>query len=163
MLAFIDQATITLGIAIWGAVIATLVAAFDVYKHLRSGKPVLKMDISRPLISNDPREAGTRVIRVSVTNIGNTPVTLAGLSYRYFSDRPKNFKKPATERGLINTFRFPPVQEFPFLLAVGATWNHLVKLTPELERMAMEGFLYLEIEDNSQKSAYKFARGQVVV
>jgi hypothetical protein len=153
---------VTTFIALWGAGLSTALAGFEIYKWLRSGKPKLRITVSGPMVSTDPRDT-KEYMSVSVSNTGDAATTLTGLSYRYFdtSSEPNVKKVQATERGLFTDIIRSNV--FPHRLEVGDEWRHALAIPNDLRAKADKGFLYIEVSDSYTDNALKHVRARLVV
>jgi hypothetical protein len=157
-----ETATIALILSIWGSVIGTAVAIWDVYKWKTAGRPKLSLTVSGPMISTDPRIT-QKFLSINVTNVGQAPTTLLGLTYRYFKTKPSNpGKDRPDEQGFFNLFVINP-PPLPHKLDVGEIWKHLLELRPSVETMASEGYFYVEIEDSTTAKRSDLARDRVVL
>jgi len=151
---------VTVFIAWWGAIISTTVLAWDIYKWRKTGRPRLVVRANGNLQdadSNNPQ----KYVALDVTNVGDKATTLAVMTFRYYTTKPRRWRKQNAEsRGLFNPLR--PTAPLPYKLEVGARWSGLVFQTAELEKMARTGYFYVEAEDTHTQNASKFARGRLV-
>lgn len=77
----------------WGAVIATFVLLWDIYKWKRSG-PIIKISVTPNLkvYPSDPLTNNKTWIHIMVTNSGNQPTTLTNLCGFYYKSRFQKFR-----------------------------------------------------------------------
>ena len=84
-------------VAWWGAIVATVVLIWDIYKWKTSG-PILKFEVSPyTRIIGDPTRESKKYISANVTNIGDRPTTLTNLVLQYYD---RYFKMVRHKRGL---------------------------------------------------------------
>lgn len=157
------QDTIITILAVWGAVVATSVAVWDVIKFRREKRAQLTIFATGGMIIvQDPSDE--KYISVIVTNIGSRPTTLQQLTYRYFKVKPSSFKEQPDERGVFNLFTPLPMQKvapLPKKLDVGEVWREIVIQSVEIERMVKEGYFYIEMEHSLEPNSLKFPRVQL--
>lgn len=148
-------------LAWWGAIIATAVLAWDIYKWRKTGRPKLFVRANGNLQdadSQDPR----KYFAITVTNIGDKPTTIVLITFRYLRSKFRRWPKQKSERrGLFNPGR--PTSQLPYKLDVGAEWKCLMNQTAEIEKMVREGYFYIEVEDSSTSNSMKFARSRFVL
>jgi hypothetical protein len=151
-----DTGTITLVIAIWGAVLSTALGVWDFYKWKSSG-PKLRITATGPMISSDKSDR-SKYLSVRVTNVGTAATTLTGITYRYFKTKPKTWKKAkADELGILNLLH-KRTSAVPHKLEPGDEWTHIFILTASVEEKARNGYFYLEAVDSVTENALKFGK-----
>jgi hypothetical protein len=152
---------VTTFLAWWGAVVSTAVLAWDVYKWRKTGHPKLVVRANGNLQdahSNNPQ----KYIAIKVTNIGDKPTTLVLITFRYYRTKPNRWRKNKSEqRGLFQPLR--ATADLPYKLDVGSEWSCIVYQTEELEKMATEGYFYIEAEDTSTSKSLKFSRSRLLL
>jgi hypothetical protein len=102
---------------------------------------------------------------IRVTNVGEKPTTLQGISYRYFKSEPtKSFDRKPDEQGLFSDL-IPgkPGVTLPIKLDVGEVWSTAIFQPINITRMAKEGFLYLEAEHSLGFKPLSNPRARLVV
>lgn len=148
-------------LAWWGAVISTAVLAWDVYKWRNTGHAKLSVRANGNLQDAHSRNP-QKFIAITVTNNGDKPTTVALITFRYMKSKFQKWRKQKSEqRGFFNPGN--PTALLPYKLEVGAEWKCIVDQTPEIERMAREGYFYVEVEDSSTSNWKKFARSRFVL
>ncbi len=154
--------TLTLIIAVWGALLSTALGLFEIYKWKRSG-PRLRVQASGPMISMDKFDKN-QYVSIRISNIGDAPTTLSLLTYRFFKQNPKwRWKKSkADERGMFNVLRNQS-SPLPHRLEVGAEWTYVLELSSSVEKMAKEGYFFIEIEDSTTATSLKYARCRLLL
>lgn len=157
-----DKDNITTFLAVWGAIVSTIVLVWDVYKWRRTGHPKLIIRASgnlRDAHSNNSQ----KYISVKVTNIGDKPTTIGLITYRYYKTKPGKWRRQWPEqRGFFNK-PMNASAELPYKLEVGAEWSCLAVQTKEIEEMARNGYLYFEVEDTSTSNALAFSKTRFLV
>lgn len=126
-------------VAWWGAVIATIVLSWDIYKWKTSG-PRLKFKVTpNMLVVGDPAREGKTFISANATNIGDRPTTITNLVIQHYNNYFNMFRhKPSTSMIVVapNTAR-----PLPFVLQPGQVWQGLAIQDQELEKLAKDGYL----------------------
>jgi hypothetical protein len=148
-----DTLTITEIVAWWGAVIASLVLVWDVYKWARQG-PKLRINV-RPNMQTygiSEYEEGTYVV-VDAVNVGSLPTTISIIGLTYY----KNTFYRLIRKAEAHFVSPSPVltQPLPFLLEPGRQWTGGLIQNEELEKMAKEGVLLCLVYDAWHKKPYK--------
>jgi hypothetical protein len=114
-------------VAWWGAVIATVVLIWDIYKWKTSG-PKLKFKVSpNMIVVGDPTREGTTFI--SATNLVIQHYTNYFNMLRNKPSTSMIVKSPST------------VQPLPFILQPGQVWQGLAIQNEEFEILAKDGYL----------------------
>ncbi len=131
----------------WGAILATVVFLWDVFKWFHTG-PRLKVTAC-PNMQMASRLGGVepqRYLFVSAVNIGSVPTTITHLYLTYYASWVRRiFHKPSERMVVLET----KLGALPKLLAVGDTWSGPIEQTSELEKMLSEGYLFCGIRDES--------------
>ena len=152
---------LTTFLAVWGSVLATTLAAWEFYKWKRSG-PRLVVNLSGGMVSTD-RSDNQKYFSVRVSNVGSAATTLNAITYRYFAKKPRwLWRQKPDERGLLDREHMFTAG-LPNRLDVGSEWTHMFVLNPTVERMAIDGYFFVEVEDSSTHSANKFVRKRLIL
>ena len=135
----------------WGAVIATLVLAWDFFKWKMSG-PIINVSASPNMKTfggiPDGLEDKTFVV-VEVTNTGDRKTTLTHLvGFQYKSLLQKVRKKQDKSFIVANPALSQPI---PHILEPGERWMGGIEQNEELEKMSREGYLYCGVYHSSGK------------
>lgn len=108
----------------WGAVLATVVFIWDIYKWKTQG-PKLKVTISpNMVVIGDQRREGKRWVSILVTNIGDRPTTIKGVGMEYYQSWWLRFRNKA-DKAVI----FPNPNDsypLPHFLNPGEEWRGLI-------------------------------------
>ncbi len=131
-------------VAWWGAILATVVFGWDIYKWRTSG-PRLRLSI-RPnqIVIGDSSREGKTYISIWVTNIGDRPTTLQSLGFHVFEKRFHRFRR--FRRKAVMSAIFPnPNEQFPLphKLEPGTQW---LGLMPQSEVAEEAKGRFIEIE-----------------
>jgi len=131
----------------WGAVIATFVFIWDIYKWKHSG-PTINVFASPNMqaIGNFPNHEGDKdYISITVTNTGNRKTTITHLVIFYYKYKPilsKILKKKARTFFVPTPSFSPPL---PHILEPGERWLCGIEQNNELEELSRNGLLYCGI------------------
>jgi hypothetical protein len=152
-----DTSGITI-VAWWGAILSTIILAWDIYKWRTSG-PKLRVTIQTGMLSfNIPEYEGKQLVTVNVTNYGNQPTTITTLGFKFYPNILFKIRNKHTKAFIIpepNT-----MQPTPFELKQGNLWNAIVVQTSDLVDMARSGHLICELYHSHQE---KPVRRRVVI
>ena len=133
---------ITPVVAWWGAVVATLVLIWDIYKWRRTGPRVFVEARGNQSVVGSPRhEEGTYVL-VLAKNRGDCATTITGLGMRWFANAKDKARKKAGKNFLIIA---ETTQPLPYLLQPGGLWQGFFQEKAELRDLAGSGFLMCEV------------------
>jgi hypothetical protein len=129
----------------WGAIVASIVLLWDIFKWLNRGAKVIVNATGNMQTVN--RELGkldeNNIIFLEANNIGDLPTTITHLVfYQYRSWLHKLFNKPKGQ-GLV------PYQgtgcELPHLLNPGARWTGQIDQDEVIEKFSGDGIFYCGI------------------
>jgi len=136
----------------WGAIIATLVLVWDMYKWKRSG-PIINVSASPGMktVGNLPNHLeGKKYISIEVTNTGNKKTTITHLVvFHYISLFQKLIKRKDKSFIVGTPAFFPP--PLPHVLEPGERWLGGIEQACELEEMSRNGYLCCGIYHSSSK------------
>lgn len=138
----------------WGAIIATLLFIWDIYKHCTSGAKLFITTHVNMRAINIPNREGKDWILVTVTNNGTIPATITQVAGLYY----KNWfrlviRKP--NKAFIQGGAPLPGYEFPYVLSPGQTWQGTMVQDDETIKMAKNGYLYCLVSHSSKKLPLK--------
>ena len=135
----------------WGAVIATLVFVWDVYKWKMAGS-IINVSVSPNMqtfggISNGLEE--TTFIVVEVTNTGDRKTTLTHLIGVHYTSMFNRLRKKQNKTFIVVI----PVLStpLPHVLEPGERWLGGIEQNQELEEMSRSGYLYCGVFHSSSK------------
>jgi hypothetical protein len=137
----------------WGAVVATVVFLWDIYKWKHSGADVQVTASSDMVTFGDvPQEMqGKAFIAVEVVNLGARKTTLTHLITVYYSSfwqlliRKRN-KQFFTPNSAVD-------KRLPCELEPGSRWMGAILQNAELEDMSRRGYLYCGVHHTASRKA----------
>lgn len=125
----------------WGAIIASVVLLWDIYKWKKQG-PKLVMRLSPNMqVGGDPSREGKTWVSVTVSNIGDRPTTIKGVGMEYYTSWIKRILNRAETAAI-----FPnPNDGFPLprVLNPGDEWCGLIPQKRLDKGMDMEDMSHL--------------------
>lgn len=135
----------------WGAIIATFIFAWDIYKWKQAGP---KIDIS---ISTDmetwgamPSEMDGTYVVVTVNNSGDQSSTITHLfGYQYPTLFHRIFRKEKFTFFVTN----PGTGTLPHVLKPGEQWRGAIDQNSELEKLSKNGYLFCGVYHSSSRKA----------
>lgn len=133
-------------VAWWGAIVATVILLWDIYKWVASG-PKLRINVrsNRQLIGFPGREDES-LVTVEAVNIGDRPTTLTAVGLIHYSGWFNHLRrKPAAGFDVPNSTITQPL---PFVLEPGKMWTGGIPQNEDLRRMASEGHLLCQLCDS---------------
>jgi hypothetical protein len=145
-------------VAWWGAIVASLVLLWDVYKWMVEG-PRLTMRLSPNMeVWGDPSREGKTWVSVTVSNVGNRPTTIKGVGMEYYTNWFSRFRNRA-ERAAV----FPnPNTGFPLprVLNPGEEWLGLIPQERldkgvDLEEISRTGHLMIWLSQSHKQRAMR--------
>jgi len=126
-------------VAWWGAVVATIVLIWDIYKWKTSG-PRIKFEV-RPntLVMGDPAREDKKFISANATNVGDRPTTITNLVLQHYNSYFNMLRhKPSTSM----VVDMPSTgQPLPYILQPGQVWQGLAIQDDNLEELSKDGYL----------------------
>lgn len=133
----------TLGIAVYGAFVATVVLGWDAYKYLATGPKVeitaqtgmVRMGLRPP----DPN----KYISITAVNKGDRPTTITNLGFLYYDTWFKaRFRRNRASFAAVVT-EPSQAQRIPYRFDVGDQWIGLCEQDAEVEKMIREGYFFM--------------------
>lgn len=137
----------------WGAVVATLVLVWDVYKW-RKSRASVRVTASpnmQTLNQLEGRLGDDKNICVEVVNQGDRLTTITHLVIKHYKNLwERILNKPSTQGLILN-----PIGEIPHELEPGKRWVGLIDQRDIEEKQGIGGFLYCGVaHTSSKKSVY---------
>lgn len=126
-------------VAWWGAIVATVVLLWDIYKWKTAG-PKIRF-VVRPgiIVVGDPARKGQSFISAEATNIGDRPTTITNLVIQHYKSYFAMLRhKPQTSMLVTKPSASQPL---PYVLQPGSVWQGLCPQTGEIEDLAKTGYL----------------------
>jgi len=135
--------TITDWAAWWGAIVASLILAWDIIKWKTSG-PKLRLTVgANQKTINVPGRDDKIWVSVRAENIGDAQTTITNMGLGYYKSRAHKIFKKHEQKYIVT---IPDVrQPIPYVIEPGRIWDGLAEQTKELEEMARNGYLEVEI------------------
>ncbi len=157
-MAILNNMTSTEIAAWWGAIIASVVLIWDMYKWKIQGPRLLMVLSPNMLVLGDPSREGKTWVSVVVTNIGDRPTTIKGVGMEYYTNWYKRLRNQADKAAT-----FPnPSDRFPLprVLTPGDEWNGLIPQERQgkvmnLEEMSQSGHLMIWLSRSDRKQALR--------
>lgn len=126
-------------VAWWGAIIATVVLLWDIYKWKTSGPRVRFVVTPGMIVVGDPTRAGQTFIMAEASNIGDRPTTITNVVLQHYKTRFDMFRHEPTTSMLVTQ---PSIsQPLPFVLQPGSVWRGTFPQTKEIEDLGKDGYL----------------------
>lgn len=139
--------TITDIVAWWGAIIATTVLLWDIYKWKTAGAKIRLLVQSGMQMIGDPQRENLTLVTSRVTNIGDRPTTITTIGFKYYKNRWQKIRNKPSQAYVVPNPAFNH-QVLPYILEVGQEWLGGTNQTEDLEKMAKEGYLIMEVYDS---------------
>lgn len=138
----------------WGAVVASLVFIWDIYKWKKSGPRIAVHLAPNMLAIGEASREGKKLVLVSITNVGDRPTTLKNIGMEFYTKWQKRFLHKF-ERCLF----YPNLNyahTLPRLLNPGEEWTGVIPqerldLKIDLKEMADIGYVYICVAPSHQK------------
>lgn len=137
----------------WGAVIATLVLVWDVFKWRRS-RFSIKVSASPNMSSLNPLEGkleDDKNIFVEVVNRGDKVITLTHLVIKHYSNLWQLLRRKPTMQGLIP--QPGGAQPIPYELEPGKRWTGLIDQKDVEKKSGGQGFFYCGVNHTASNKA----------
>lgn len=135
-------------VAWWGAIIATLVLAWDIYKWKTRG-PNLHIRLTPNMkVIGDPVREGQTWVTINVSNVGDRPTTIKSFGFEFYPSLYSKIRgKSETAFFITNPSDAKPL---PLVLSPGEEWIGMAPQDKEdldLKTMARDGYLvgYLSV------------------
>ena len=135
----------------WGAVLATLVLAWDIYKWKHSGA-VVNVSVSANMQTfggiPDELEDKTFVV-VEVSNAGDGKTTLTHLVGIHYKSLFQKFRKKRNTAFFVANPAYS--EPLPHVLGPGERWVGGIEQNKDLEKMSRDGYLYCGVYHSGGK------------
>ncbi|MBI4650582.1 hypothetical protein HY745_04705 [Candidatus Desantisbacteria bacterium] len=143
----------------WGAIIATLVFAWDIFKWVMSGT-FLRLNVSPNmsiLSSGIQNPDESKYILIEVSNTGDKKTTITNLVGIYFNSFWSKILCRKPDINLVVPTPAYATKPLPYILEPGEKWNGSIEQNDELEKLMETGRFYWGI-CHSNKSKAQFIR-----
>ena len=154
----LNNMTSTEIVAWWGAIIASVVLLWDIYKWMKQG-PRLVMCLSPNMqVWGDPSREGKTWVSVTVSNVGDRPTTIKGVGMEYYPSWLHRLRNRAETAAV-----FPnPSDGFPLprVLNPGDEWCGLIpqkRIDKNMDMVAMSqsGHLLISLSRSDTQRALR--------
>jgi hypothetical protein len=147
---FADATTI---VAWWGAIVATIVILWDIFKWYTTGPRILMtVTPNMKIVGNPELEEDTHII-IYASNVGERPTTLENLWFVWYPNLWKCFRrKPEQNLFVKNPGRH---RSFPYKLEVGERWEGMATQSDEIVELANTGYLVCHLHHACSKRPIK--------
>ena len=126
-------------VAWWGAIIATVVLVWNIYKWKTSGPKIRFVIRPGMIVVGDQTREGQSFISAEATNIGNRPTTITNLVFQHYKSYFAMLRhKPQTSMIVTEPSASQPL---PYVLQPGSVWRGLCPQTDEIGNLAKAGYL----------------------
>lgn len=151
--------TVTDLVAWWGAIVATIVFLWDIYKWKTAGAKIRLLVQSGMQIIGDPQRGNLTLVTARVTNIGDRPTTITTIGFKFYTNWWQKIRNKPNQAYVVP---HPELnhQVLPYILEVGQEWQGGTNQTDDLEKMAKEGYLIMEVYDSVHM---KPSSGRVII
>lgn len=137
----------------WGAAIASLVLAWDVFKWTHQG-PAIRVSASPNMETNGAARVGMddgKFVIVEVVNTGDRKTTITHLFGVHYTNLWRKIRKKQSTTFVVPD---PGLQgHLPFVLEPGERWLGAIEQNDDLECMSREGLLYCGIYHSGGRRA----------
>lgn len=144
-------------VAWWGAILATIVFIWDIYKWKMAGAK-LRVTVQSNMESiNIPQYDGKTLIAVNVVNYGDRPTTITNLGFLWFENLWNRIRRRPDKAFIIPNPS--QAQVLPFELKQGNLWSGIAVQDVAVEAMARDGLLYCVLyHTHTEKPVYRRLR-----
>lgn len=140
-------------VAWWGAILATFVFLWDIYKWKKSG-PNIELEVSPSrMIMNDPRYEGKTFISVTAKNNGTQATTITNLRILFYTNIFSRVINKPNKAAVITGpgYAYP----LPHIIEPGTVWDGLITQDTEVVKMAKQGYLMCALDVSNSKKPVK--------
>jgi hypothetical protein len=126
-------------VAWWGAIVATIVLVWDVYKWKTAGPRLRFVVHTGMIVIGDPMREGKKYFSAKATNVGDRPTTITNLALQFYKTYFDMIRHKPSQSMIVNN---PSTEQpLPYVLNPGAIWQGLGLQNAEIEEMAKKGYL----------------------
>jgi len=143
------QFELTTAVAWWGAIIATMVFVWDIYKWANRG-PRLEYDVKTNMKTfGDQTREGMTFITVRVSNTGDGSTTIENMGFLHYHNWILRLaRKPSFAAVVTNAGAPGPI---PYEIKPGGIWDGMAQQDEDLVLKANKGRLYCSIYHSGSK------------
>ena len=144
-------------VAWWGAILATVVFLWDIYKWKTAGAKLRVTVQPNMKTINIPQYEGKTVISANVVNYGDRPTTIKNLGYLWFKNSWNRIRRRPDKAFIIPNPS--EAHKLPYELKQGNLWTGLAIQDKDVETMARDGLLYCVLyHTHNEKPVYRRLR-----
>lgn len=130
-------------VAWWGAIVATVVLLWDIYKWLATG-PRVRISVSANMrFLGDPVRQGKMYVTIRATNRGDRPTTITNLGFTYYSSPARRLLNRPDQAFVVSNPGVP--HPIPYVLHPGSVWDGAAVQDSEVETMGRSGYLFCNL------------------
>ena len=134
---------IILIIAVYGAIVSTLVLIWDIYKWKNKGPKIEGRITSNMIGINAPEYQDKKLTVVNITNTGDKPTTITNVSLKFFKSKIKKFFKKSDQLIFVAT---PSISHpIPYVLNPGFEWKGIIIQNDDMTKMSKQGILQCSV------------------
>lgn len=135
----------------WGAVVATLVLGWDVFKWRKTGVHIhVSASPNMRTFGNVPNSDPDRpYVLVEVVNVGDRKIEITHLTGQYYTSRLQRLRRKNQQSFVV--IKPALATNFPCFLEPGERWLGGISQTPELEAFSRNGLLYCGVIHSQSK------------
>jgi hypothetical protein len=130
-------------LAWWGAIVSTLVLAWDIYKWKTTGAKLTITSSVNMESYNIPEYEGKKLVTANISNVGDRATTITTVALVFYKSK---FHKILGKSSKVFVLPLPStVQPLPFVINPGAIWTAIGEQDEEVKEMAAEGILTWQV------------------
>lgn len=143
--------TATEAAAWWGAVIASIVLIWDIYKWKHSGaRLIVRASPDMETFGGLPDDStGKKFVLIEVVNIGDRKTTITHLVGYYYSSFFKRLFKKRDKNFFVGAPAY--AKPLPYVLDAGEQWTGAVIQNEEMKEMGGKGYLFWGVNHSTGK------------
>lgn len=132
-------------VAVYAAIVATTVLAWDMVKWLRSGARLVIHIAPDMTVMGDSEREGITYILVTATNVGSAPTTVTILALEHYRNFLTRMRGKRDFSAFITRPQVTQHLPLPHVLKPGEEWSGLITQEKEVIEKSKDGLLYAAI------------------
>lgn len=133
----------------WGALIATVVLIWDIFKWSKEG-PTLDVDVTPNMkVVGDPLRQADTYIAIRATNSGDLPTTITNVGLKHFKNRLAFLRGRPDSQWIVVKPDF--ARPLPYLVAPGDIWDGGALQDERALGLMSKGLLYCYVFHSASK------------
>jgi len=141
-------------IALYGALISTIVLLWDIYKWKNSGPKIIGKIKTNMIGIDDLKYKNENLILVTISNIGDKPTTVTSLTLSFYNSAISKILKISKNHYWVETPSYS--NPTPYLLRSGSEWTGIVVQNEKFEKLSKTGILICSIHFSHTKKCTDF-------